>query len=187
MRGRRRGGPLAPSGLAGRRGVLDGLPARVARPGLPDLEAIDAIWPTQRHPSAENRHWVWSAIAAGATDCFALSAADNVLAIWASTAPRPLRLPGGLAYRLDWLEVAPNARGRGLGAVAIAAAAARATELQCTRIVLHAVPGSAPYWAQFGENRLADGWVPRPGLLPFLIEEDMVRELERLFRASFPP
>jgi hypothetical protein len=111
-------------------------------------------------------------------------AADQVvLALWSSSKKKPIRLPEGIFYRLDYLEVSPPSRGGVVGTFTLAVIAARATELNATGIVLAAFPikGLSDAYERAGAvGRCPQGWNCPANLLPFIFEAAALARLKAL-------
>jgi hypothetical protein len=144
---------------------------RVVRASPALLAAIDREWPAARRPT-DLYDWSWRRIASSSFETFAVvvGPASEAIALWATAIKRLLELPGGLAYRLDFLEVAPRHRGPPgvVGVFAFGAIAARALECGASRLLLGALPGARRYYDELGGiQALARGWKVAPGLLPY--------------------
>jgi GNAT superfamily N-acetyltransferase len=148
-------------------------------PHVDVIEAVDHAWIPQRRPTDVD--WRWRDRLDEAHDMFVLVKCRDAhpVALFCSTAPRLLRLPGGPAYRLDFLEVGPLYRGAQVGVFTLAVAAARALECGARKLVLASVAEARNLYEKTGgKQRLAEGWrVPR-GLVPFEFVEDDLRVLE---------
>jgi hypothetical protein len=131
--------------------------------------AADLIWPPLRPPDDLNRHWRWDKIMFQKTERLAvLSSNGTLLALWCSGKQRPLSLPCGSCYRLDFFEIAPVLRGGGFGFFCFALAATRAVELACQGLVLAALPGLEHFYTTLGGSRgPIAGWKTPPELSPF--------------------
>ncbi len=157
--------------------------ARLTEPcAIDNVKQVDGSWPAERKPQDGNRHWMWRDICQRAPEQFALVALDGkVLALWASLSPRPLSLPGGLTYRLDYLEVAPSRRNQYLGLFCIGLVAQRVLEAGCSNLVLEALPElKAFYTAAGGLQTRAHGWRLSQRLMPFLFERERLTYLKEL-------
>ena len=154
----------------------------VRSPGAEVVDAADRDWIPARRPTDVD--WSWREMAAESGDMLGvLRVADRVpVALFCSTAPRLLKLAGGPAYRLDFLEVGPPFRGGEVGVFSLAAAASRALECGARKLVLASVVEARKLYDRTGgKQRLAEGWrVPR-GLLPYEFLEEDLHLLEEAF------
>jgi hypothetical protein len=94
-------------------------------------------------------------------ECLVVRRGDVPVAIWGSTAGKPIMLAGRASYRLDYLEIDPTHRGAILGAFLVGLIAWRALELGCAGVVLTAfpVPGLVEFYEGTGAARGAPrGW-----------------------------
>lgn len=142
-----------------------------------ELHLLDAEWASLRTSDDAALHWEWREIASRHEDRFALrrAADDRIEALWAGLYSRRLELADGYAYRLDRLEVRPDARGEGRGRLTMALICARAKELEAVRVILGAVPGerSEAFFASLGgvPGALA-GWKVDSRLVPYSVAGD---------------
>lgn len=143
---------------------------------------VDAEWPPQRQPRDGNRHWSWREICLRAPEQFALVGPNGrALALWASLSPRPLSLPGGLSYRLDYIEVAPALRNQHLGLFCVGLVAQRVLEAGCSNLVLEVLPELKPFYTGAGGlQKRAHGWRLSQRLMPFLFERERLTYLKEL-------
>jgi hypothetical protein len=151
-------------------------------PAVDVIEIADRTWIPQRRPTDVD--WRWHDLLAESRDMFAvLRVADDApVALFCSTAPRLLRLPGGPAYRLDFIEVGPAFRGAEVGVFTLAAAAARALECGARKLVLASVVEARKLYDKTGgKQRLAEGWIAPRGLLPYEFVENDLRSLQEAF------
>lgn len=146
------------------------------------VELVDLEWANERKPQDGNRHWAWRDICVRSPEQFALLGEDGrALALWSSLTPRPLSLPGGLTYRLDFLEVAPRKRNQYLGLFCVGLVAQRVLEAGCVNLVLEAYPELKPFYtAAGGLQKRAHGWRPSQRLMPFLFERETLTYLKDL-------
>ncbi len=183
MTGRFRGPPGPPtSTLTAETWRLPGVGDVVlAVPTPQELQALDAAWAQQRAPTDVSNHWRWYDIARQSPDRFALrDTAGTTLALWASSVGLPRMLLDGFAYRLDWLEVAPEQRRGRLGAFVMCLVAARAIEKGASLVVYGAVndPRALAFHRALGaEQRPAPGWSAPANLIPFVLTAEQVKTL----------
>ena len=83
-------------------------------PSFQQLQAVDGLWPDRREDDAEHLHWSWCSITrdgrkrwVGRRFAF-VDEAEDIMALWYSKKSGLIELPHGLAFRLDYLEVAPS-------------------------------------------------------------------------------
>lgn len=176
------GPPLPPpSGLHGRLWEVDGVgQVAVQLPRKETLADVDRTWSALRPENHQNIHWRWEAILRGRPERLTIvDAASQIVAIWCSKKYRPLRLPEGKFYRLDYLEVHPQLRGGDLGLFALSMVAARAIELECDGLVLASLPGTKKFYEESGgEQRMPDGWEIGRGLVPFVFLRQVLEQLK---------
>ena len=141
---------------------------------------VDELWRSHRPAKHSNLHWSWSKLMREHAERLALLTADgDVLALWTSEKHRPLRLPDGSFFRLDYIERDPRLSGALPGAFAFALVCARALELGCDGLVLASLPEVTRFYEQMGgEQRTARGWRPHRSLVPFVFGADTLRELK---------
>jgi hypothetical protein len=148
------------------------------RPSAPIASKADA-W--ERLPSDSGVNWSWRDLLGHAHDyfCVSLAAKPGVpVGLWCTTSKRVLRLDGGRAYRLDFIQVAPDARGAEAGIFTLGLVAARAIECGAVRIVLGSIPGAAKVYERAGATRGRVGdWKEPHGLIPFHFEADALKNL----------
>jgi hypothetical protein len=144
------------------------------------LAKADRQWPPMRRVADANLHWLWSTIAARAHERFALVTPDgDLLALWCSSRSKPLSLPGGLFYRLDYIEIDPSRRGTALGPFTFAVCATRALELGCDGLVLGALPQVGSFYQRLGGvQRREFGWQEGQNLLPYAFDREALEELQ---------
>ena len=144
------------------------------------VDEIDAAWPELRPAHQQGAHLRWSTVLHGRIERFAVvGAAREILSIWVSGRHRPLRLPEGPAYRLDYFEVHPSLRGTVLGAFTLSLIAGRALELGASHLILGAIPGVAPFYEKMGGSRgLVAGWQAEKGLVPFVFRREALVALK---------
>lgn len=142
----------------------------VAVPTASAVAHLDREWPEHRPAHHANLHWSWGKILKSQPERLAIVDAKGVvLALWSSAKHRPLRLPEGSFYRLDYLERDPRVSAGLLGAFAFALAGARALELGCDGLVLASLPEVATFYDEMGgERRIPVGWRPTRSLVPFI-------------------
>jgi len=141
---------------------------------------VDEAWSAERPAGAGNAHWLWANLLAKSRDRFALIAPDgSTAALWCAFETKLKKLPGGAAYRVDYLEVAPEFCERGLGTLAVALACSRALELTAERMLCPAVPQSVVFHTKLGATPgEVPGWKPPGDLIPFSYEPPLVRRLK---------
>jgi hypothetical protein len=146
------------------------------------LVSVDDLWPYLRFQNDMHKHWRWLTIMDDAPEQFALiDKTDDVVALWCSGKKRPLKLPEATCYRLDRIEIHPKLRGGAMGLFAFALVAARALEVGSDGIVLAAIPAVRRFYqAAGGEERLADGWISPPGLVPFFFPREALSNLKEM-------
>lgn len=151
---------------------------------LEHAQAVDADWPNKRRESDGHCHWRWTRIALQAADfCAVVGSQGTIMALWCSLAKEPLRLPSGLFYRLDYLEIAPNSRGGSLGLFVLALVASRSLEIGCDGLVLAALPEQKLcdfYVRAGGKPRRPKGWNCQSGMRPFQFDTERLRYLKEL-------
>jgi hypothetical protein len=124
---------------------------RLLHPSQEQLAAIDERWPAQRAEADWSRSWLWTDLARDKAEVFAVSDdRHRLLSIWCSNKSKPIRLQGTGYYRPDYLEVAPDARGKTMGAFTFSLMAARALELGASGIVLGTWPFLREFYAGLG-------------------------------------
>jgi len=148
------------------------------RPTATHLGIADAQWAPQRKPG-DAHDWSWARVAVDSHDDFCVLDPSHVpLALWCSHAPRVLDLPGGRAYRLDFIEVKPELRGAELGVFTLGLVACRALECGVTRLVLGSLPEARKLYDKTGGRQSkVRGWRPPRGLLPYEFERKALEEL----------
>ena len=150
------------------------------------LRAADALWIPRRRPG-DVQNWRWTKIHPDARDIFGLMAilgetSGTPLGLWVSTASRLLDLPGGPAYRVDFLELYREVRGAEVGVFLMGLIADRALECGAKRVVLGSFPESRKlYDVTGGRQHPVKGWKVAEGLLPY---EFLERELVELREAA---
>lgn len=103
---------------------------------------------------------------------------DMPLALWCTRAPAVLKLPGGDAYRLDFIEVKPEFRGAEMGAFTLGLVATRALECSASRLVLGSLPQARKLYDNSGGlQRKVAGWRAARGLLPYEFLTEALVEL----------
>jgi Acetyltransferase (GNAT) family len=148
-------------------------------PGVEVIDLADRVWIPLRRPTDVD--WRWRNLLADSRDMIGiLRISDGApVALLCSTASRLLRIPGGPAYRLDFIEVGPQFRGGEAGVLALAAAASRALECGARKLVLASVVEARKLYDRAGgKQRLAEGWRAPRGLLPYEFLEDDLHFLE---------
>jgi GNAT superfamily N-acetyltransferase len=148
------------------------------KPTASVLEEADASWSTARSPS-DAHDWRWTRLVVDSHDDFAVLDGSNApVALWSSHASKPLELPGGEAYRLDFLEVAPPLRGKEIGVFTLGLIAIRALECGATRLVLGSIPQAARFYDSVGgRQHKIRGWKVARGLLPYEFPHDALTRL----------
>ena len=152
------------------------------RPHVDIVDAADRSWIPARRPTDVD--WRWRDLLASAHDAFAIlrTSDDAPVALFCTTAPRPLRLANGPAYRLDFLEVGPRFRGAGVGVFTLAAVATRALECGARKLVLASVPEARKLYDRAGgKQHIVAGWKAPRGLLPYEFSEDALHSLQEVF------
>jgi len=152
---------------------------RVVDPSRQHLDEIDAEWPPVRRPTDWHREWRWKDIVAGMVEVFAvIGPGDKVIGIWRSAKHKPIRLPDGLFYRPDYLEVAPVARGQEAGVFLFLLIAARALELGAQGIVLGTWEVLRNFYREMGgvEGK-PRGWNVEANLVPFVFDTETLEGL----------
>lgn len=105
------------------------------------------------------------------------------VAIWASSASKPIKLAGLSHYRLDYLEIDPRHRGQILGAFVISLVACRALELGAVGVVLAAfpIPGLVEFYEAVGAARgVPRGWNHPKELVALSFELPVLERLKDL-------
>lgn len=157
-------------------------PHKLVRCELSILSAVDARWPVLRSPDAENAHWRWLNLASKAHDAFALVDANSeAQGLWCSQVDGPRKINSKRYYRLDYMEIHPQARRGGLGLMLLCCVAARAKELGCDGVILGSLPSATTFWDKFGVRERLPGWSLPATLTAFVIEEKL-EPLARIFR-----
>jgi hypothetical protein len=159
---------------------------RLVHPTDQHLSAIDAEWPPGRRPTDWHRAWRWKKITSGKVEVFAvLGPAEQLLGIWCSAKHKPIRLPDGLFYRPDYLEVAPGQRGQAMGVFLFLLIATRALEVGARGIVFGTWDILRVFYRGLGgvEGK-PRGWTIETNLIPFVFEthtlEGLREALERM-------
>lgn len=119
---------------------------------------------------------------AEARDAFAVVAnGGETVALWSTAARRPLQLPSGKHYRLDFMETAPTYRGGILGAFTLGIIASRALELGCVGMVLGSLPALVPWYNKAGATAgKIFGWRHPPDLIPYRFSSEALVYLKDL-------
>lgn len=153
---------------------------RVIVPSMRQIEQVDVDWPPRRRPTDWHRAWRWRDLTAGKSETFAIvDPTDTVLGIWCSAKHKPIRLPDGLFYRPDYLEVAPGARGQEVGVFLFFLIAARALEAGAQGIVLGTWPVLRRFYEGLGGvERRPRGWNLEANLVPFTFDKATLEELQ---------
>jgi GNAT superfamily N-acetyltransferase len=152
---------------------------RVVTPSDRHLEEIDTEWPTGRRPTDWHHAWRWKELAAGKVEVLAVVGAnDKAVGIWCSAKHKPIRLPDGLFYRPDYLEVAPAVLGQELGVFLFLLIAARALELGADRVVLGTWEILRDFYRGLGgvEGK-PRGWNLESNLVPFTFDRETLEGL----------
>ncbi len=171
---------LVPSSLLGRTWTLPGSGRlRVVIPTDRHVGEIDLEWPSDRRPTDWHHAWRWKDLTAGKVEVFALvDADDKATGIWCSAKHRPIRLPDGLFYRPDYLEVSPAGRGQELGVFLFLLIAARALELGADGVVLGTWEILRDFYRGLGGmERKPRGWNLEPNLVPFTFDRETLEGL----------
>jgi hypothetical protein len=176
-------GRRLPTYLHRKRWLLSGTgTVRLVDPTLQELAEIDDRWPPMRRGSDWHHSWRWQTLTKDKPEVFALSDGDGrLLSIWCSAKSKPIRLEGSLYYRPDYLEVAPEVRGKAVGAFTFLLIAARALELGATGLALGTWPFLRGFYAGMGGvERRPRGWNLARNLVPFIFDLETLTELKRL-------
>jgi hypothetical protein len=176
------GARYPPTGLIGGTWLLPTAgEVRCVKPDQTLASLADERWPSGRRPD-DVHNWSWRKILGEAHDIFCVASAFETprpVALWCSTAPRLLRLAGGPAYRLDCIEVAPEARGAEVGVFTLGLVAARALECGAKKLVLGALPQAVKLYDRTGGQKVVSkGWRVARGLLPYEFAEATLVELK---------
>ncbi len=144
------------------------------------MARVDQEWPPDRPAHHANLHWSWAAILKSHPEALAIVDETRAIrALWCSKKYRPLRLPEGNFYRLDYIERDPRVRRPLFGAFAFALAGARALELKCDGLVLASLPEVTTFYEEMGgERRIPTGWRPSRSLVPFVFSADTLTTLK---------
>lgn len=155
---------------------------RVVIPTNEQLAAIDARWPGLRKETDWHHAWRWETLAAKSAEVMAVvNDTGQILGIWCSAKAKPITLPEGPFYRPDYLEAAPDARGREVGAFLVFLIAARAIEMGASSVVLGTWAFHRPFYVGLGAvERCPSGWNVERNLVPFVFDVETVGELKRL-------
>ena len=141
---------------------------------------VDATWPQLRRNS-DLHDWSWCRIFKEFRihgEVWAVLDGEAPVALWASKRRRPLKLPLGSFWRLDYIEVDPRERGGAMGVAAIVLVAAHASQQGADGIVFGSVAELSRFWKAVGaEQRTENGWRAAHGLLPFVIGPKSMAEL----------
>lgn len=151
----------------------------IRKPTFTELQELDRAWHARRPPNAEHSHWRWATIAGSVTERWiVVDETGGAIAIWCSTAKRLLRLPGGLAYRVDALEVDPSKTSAGHGKLAVEFASLRAWELGADALILAALPQARGFYEAIGAaSGPIRGWRCPSDLLPFYLDSAGLRAM----------
>ena len=169
--------------MCGRKWAIDPVGEMVmAEVTMDILMDIDRTWPQTRPASDLTLGWRWREIANGQVEVFALlDAGGAAAAIWCSHRKRPLVLPDGPHYRLDYLEVRPKDRKTAIGGLVFGIIAERALELGSVGLVLGTWDTHVRYYKSLGgRQELALGWTVPNGLLPFCFDQAALQRLREM-------
>lgn len=152
----------------------------MTRPTAEQIDNIDLTWPPRRRATDWHHAWRWVELTRERTEVFGAVANDGeVLGIWCSAKHKPVLLPEGAFYRLDYVEVAPGARGQEMGVFTFLLVAARALELGAGGIVLATwEPLTNFYTGLGGVVRKPAGWNAPSNLVPFTFDVDVLDGLK---------
>jgi GNAT superfamily N-acetyltransferase len=144
------------------------------------LEKIDRRWPELRPETDLTINWRWTQIAASKVEAFTLLNRDEEpVAIWCSQRKRPLVLPAGNHYRLDFAEIDPTSRKSGFGRLVFGIIAERALELGAVGLVLGTWDTHVRYYESLGgREELAQGWTGPANCRPFRFDQTALQRLK---------
>jgi GNAT superfamily N-acetyltransferase len=145
----------------------------------PALSKIDGSWPKARFQADYNHSWVWMEIARERAETFVLLGEGDVpIGIWSSSKRRPIKLPEGRFYRLDFFESAPQHRGKDFGVFLLSVIATRAIELGAIGVILGTWEPLRPFYLKVGaKERAPGGWNLAPNLVPFTLESALLETM----------
>lgn len=156
-----------PSPRVGTEWLIEGQRARFEVAYTGDADEAERIW-RDRRPS-EKQHWDWRRFVRTHRDSYAIRAA-TLVALWSGAA-----VPARRDYALQYLEVAPEHRGRGVwGRLAVFSALARAEELGLQRVVFQAPAERVSWYTRLGAKDGAAGWVSDPHLVLMHFDADLM-------------
>lgn len=145
-----------------------------------ELAAIEASWRSGR--GAAEAHWRWTDIAALADETvMVIHNGADVIALWAG---RTTGEVGRAAYVLDYLEVAPDTRGRKLaGPTAMLLLAHHAIATAHSSVVLAALPERVSWYLRLGAVLAVGASVPE-GLVPLRFDLPVLQAMEKVLDAT---
>ena len=113
---------------------------------------------------------------------FALQDAKNsALALWSTSARQLLKLPGGLAYRADFIEVDPARLDSGVGTFLLALIACRTIEVGAAQLVLGSLPETTGFYAGLGAQLGGvQGWRSPRGTVAVAFGSESLKELHEV-------
>jgi len=140
---------------------------------------IDGSWPGTRLQGDYHHSWRWTEIARGCAETFVLLGEGAVpIGIWSSSKRRPIKLPDGRFYRLDYFEADPAHRGKGFGVFLLSVIATRAVELGAIGVILGTWEPLRSFYLNVGaKESVPSGWILAPNLIPFTLESALLEEM----------
>ena len=158
----------------------------VSIPTDAELEEVESAWSTGRMPNTA--HWNWPRIARESTEVFLIRDALHAPAALFTTARKKLlSAEGHRLYCVDFLEVAPECRGKGhWGQEALGVAATRALECGADGLALPALAVLEPWYAKVvGAVRGSKyAWKPGRDLVPMKIVGEAFEDLTEAIDGS---